>query len=159
MPSRPRDCLAATSVAQALVQLAEERGRSLTPLQIIKLVYIAHGFWLALKGEPLVRDSAEAWPYGPVFPRLYRVLSPWGRQGVPADALAAFQSEELTDEHQGLITTVLEKYGHLNGLALSHLTHREGTPWSQVQKGDSLDRAIPNPIIKEHYAALLEPTL
>ena len=46
-------------------------GGALTPLQVIKLAYIAHGFTLALLGRSLVPEPIEAWRYGPVIPSIY----------------------------------------------------------------------------------------
>ena len=43
----------------------------MTPLQVIKTAYIAHGYSLDV---PLVREKAQAWRYGPVFPSLYFAL-------------------------------------------------------------------------------------
>lgn len=47
---------------------------SLTPLQVIKMVYIAHGYSLALLDEPLVEEAVEAWRYGPVLPSVYHTV-------------------------------------------------------------------------------------
>ena len=48
-----------------------EKDPTMTPMKLIKLVYIAHGWNLGLTGKPLVSEDAEAWKYGPVFPSLY----------------------------------------------------------------------------------------
>ena len=49
---------------------------SMTTLQVIKTAYIAHGYSLAALDVPLVREKAQAWRYGPVFPSLYFALRP-----------------------------------------------------------------------------------
>ena len=50
--------------------IARSGGR-ITPLQVIKMAHIAHGYSLAIHNEPLVDEAVEAWKYGPVVPSLY----------------------------------------------------------------------------------------
>ena len=62
----------AKAIANYFLGLADAEKKPISHLKIQKLVYIAHGWYLAIKGEPLVGDEyAEAWQYGPVFPSLY----------------------------------------------------------------------------------------
>jgi len=49
-----------------LVQLAHESGKTLTPMELLEIAYIARGWKLGTTGEPLTEDHAEAWQYGPV---------------------------------------------------------------------------------------------
>ena len=57
----------------------EKDNRTITPMKIIKLVYIAQGWYLALKnGNSLISENAEAWKYGPVIPSLYDRFRTWG---------------------------------------------------------------------------------
>src|SRR5882762_236012 len=66
------------SIANVFLALAEAEGKHLTPLQLIKLVYIAHGWYLALTQKPLISEQAEAWQYGPVIPSLYQEFKGFG---------------------------------------------------------------------------------
>jgi len=60
------------SVAKYLLDNKEEdSGPSFSPMKIIKLVYIAHGWMLGINGLPLMKDPIEAWRYGPVIRELY----------------------------------------------------------------------------------------
>ena len=61
--------------------IANARG-PLTPLQVIKMVYIAHGYSLAILGEPLVEEAVEAWRYGPVLPSVYYAAKRYGGDGI-----------------------------------------------------------------------------
>lgn len=51
--------------------LAQYGKHGLNPLKLQKLVYIAHGWNLAVRNQPLVdNELPEAWEYGPVFASL-----------------------------------------------------------------------------------------
>jgi len=68
-----------------LLQKAAEEGRGLTPLQINKLVYICHGWTLALLDRPLNNNNVnqiQAWKYGPVVQKVYALLKDFGSQEV-----------------------------------------------------------------------------
>lgn len=64
----------ALSVANYFIELAHKEGRHITQLGLMKRVYIAHGFSLALNYQSLLDprfDKVEAWRYGPVIPSVY----------------------------------------------------------------------------------------
>ena len=55
------------AVANKFLELGERDGVSdITPMKLLKLVYIAHGWHLALSEgkKPLVNEASEAWKYG-----------------------------------------------------------------------------------------------
>ena len=147
----------ASTVANRFIDLADKAQTKLTPMQIIKLTYIAHGFSLAIEKHGLVDESVEAWRYGPVIPSLYRRLKKFGSSAVTEHVpLGRFRSSEtLSDGDQSLIDMVYEKYGHFSGVQLSHLTHRPGTPWAETYEPNSYGVDIDDAIIRTHYATLL----
>lgn len=71
------------TVADAILKIAKSKGVSLTPMQLMKLVYIAHGWSLGLRGIDLFRNRIEAWQYGPVMPDLYHATKQFGRNPIP----------------------------------------------------------------------------
>ncbi len=58
-------------VGNHFVDLAQRNNRPLYITTMLKLVYIAHGWTLALLDRPLIMSTIEAWRYGPVIPVLY----------------------------------------------------------------------------------------
>ena len=48
------------AVANYFLTKAKDAGKQLTPMQIIKLVYFAHGWSLGLLRSPLIDDQIEA---------------------------------------------------------------------------------------------------
>src|SRR5438552_18215648 len=70
------------AIANFFIETAAAEGKKLTPLQLIKLVYFAHGWYLGLTGEPLIDEPPEAWRYGPVIPSLYHALKDYGNGAI-----------------------------------------------------------------------------
>lgn len=100
----------------------------------MKLVYIAHGFYLAMKSGDLFPQKIEAWKYGPVILELYHATKHFGREPIPFHAIDN-DRPAISNEDFELLNQVYDKYGHLDGVALSSLTHKPGTPWSKVYDG------------------------
>ena len=129
-----------------------------TPMQLLKLVYIANGWNLAINNRPLIVDSIEAWLHGPVIPSLYRVLRPWRNR--PVDDLLPIAPTEQTDflqEEKEVMDAVLNAYGHLSALQLSGLTHASDTPWHEVYEVEGQntgDALIPSKRIKQQFVDL-----
>ena len=58
-------------VANYFVVRAAENDKMLDIIQLVKLVYLAHGWCLGITGKPLLSSQVEAWRYGPVIPEVY----------------------------------------------------------------------------------------
>lgn len=143
----------ATVVANAILKAAKRQGKHVDPLKLIKLTYICQGWSLALREKPLFSESVEAWRYGPVIPSLYAKVSKYGREAINDQLPLGMWfsgAKELSDTDQEFVDKVVEKYGHLHGVALSNLTHQPGTPWANLYKPDK-NVTIPKEKISEHY--------
>lgn len=136
-------------VANRFLDLAAKKGDTLTPMQLIKLVYIAHGWMLGLYGRPLIGDDVEAWQYGPVIPRLYSAVRQFRSQ--PVEGPIRADNEKLTATEESIIDQVYEIYGGLTGPQLSRMTHAKGTPWQVTYKPGEFGLDISNDVIEEHY--------
>ena len=144
-------------VANRLIQLGIKEKNPLTPLQIIKLVYICHGFMLGLYKRPLITQKIEAWQYGPVIVKLYDKLKKYRGAHVEKE-ISIWSKTELDDEQNDIVQQVFSKYAYLSGVALSTLTHLSGTPWQIVRSlvGKDNKGIIPNDIIEDYYSNLCE---
>lgn len=144
------------SVAQYVIDLCARTGinSSLTPMQVLKLVYLAHGWMLGIHGRPLVSDEIEAWTYGPVIPLLYEAIRHY-RSGPVARVEGALPLQ-LDQSEQDVIAQVCEIYGRRTGMELSQLTHQEGSPWDQVWSILGKSGRMSNDIIEQHYRGLAQ---
>ncbi len=141
------------TVADAILKIAKARGEALTPMQLMKLVYIAHGWSLGLRNNDLFRNRIEAWQYGPVMPDLYHATKQFGRNPIPLEMVGT-GAPNVSEQDLSFLEDVYQKYGHLSGPQLSYLTHQSGTPWDQVYHPEGRNWLIPDNIIRDHYIDL-----
>jgi uncharacterized phage-associated protein len=149
------------SVAQYLLDCCHQAGDvAVTPMQLIKLAYVAHGYMLGRHGRPLLDEPVQAWQYGPVVPSVYRAVKGYQSAPVPAvpgaprDTATAFSPEE-----QAVMKTVAQMYGKYSGVVLSSATHKAGTPWQRTWELAGKNAPISNDLIESFYAGILrQPT-
>lgn len=136
-------------VANHFLALAEEKKDTLTPMQLLKLVYIAHGWMLGLYGRPLIKDEVQAWQYGPVIPHLYNKIRHFKSNAVTGSL--SCDNETLDNEERSIVEQVYNIYGHLSGPHLSRLTHQIGSPWALTYRPGDFGAVISNDVIEDHY--------
>lgn len=145
----------AAKVANEMLEIARERGDELTPLQLLKLVYVAHGWAFPLLGRPLVNEPAQAWQYGPVIPSLYRAISVF-RSAPVTNLVPDYDPQEMAWDARQHIRNVYETYGKYSGVQLSNLTHLPNTPWHEAWYQRGRNAVIPDDRIAQHYRDLLQ---
>jgi len=141
----------ARSVANYLIRRGIERDAGpFTPLQVIKLTYLCHGWMLGLYGEPFSAQPVEAWKHGPVIPDVYHKVKIHGR--LPIRKPLDFPFPEFDAREENLVTQVEDVYGGFTGIQLSQLTHEKDSPWFQIWHRFGRNTIIPNPLIQKHFA-------
>lgn len=140
-------------VADHLLSLEKEKsGPGLTPMKLIKLVYLCHGWMLGLYDRPLLVDSIEAWRYGPVIAGLYHEVKHF--RASPVTKRLSKDKGEFDEDEEDVMRQVFDIYGGYTAIRLSAMTHASDTPWRLVWDADR--EVIPNDIIKKHFQKLLE---
>jgi uncharacterized phage-associated protein len=148
----------AQHVANYFLDRAAAEGRPLTPLKLIKLVYIAYGWMLALMGRKLFDDKIEAWMHGPVIPSLYHEFKHFGKTPVTDRATCVdyfdMDSFEPRIEHDretlGILDKVWAAYHRFSGWTLREKTHAVGTPWESTYAAGQ-NAVIEDELIAPHY--------
>ena len=72
----------ALAVANEFLEIAERGNMGLSPMKLQKLVFLAHGWHLAIHKAPLVREGIEAWQWGPVISDLFHEVKEIGRESI-----------------------------------------------------------------------------
>jgi len=147
------------AVANKLLAIAESKGDTLTPLKLIKLVYLCHAWMLGIHGRHLLREPVEAWAFGPCVRELYRLVKDF-RSGPVPSPLEVLNAEAsfLDDKEKSLISDVYDKYAGFSGPQLSTLTHDAEGPWALTWAKYGRNSVISNDLIEEHYRRLTRPT-
>lgn len=145
-PYRARD------VAGYIVGLKTHQRDSLTPLQLMKVVFLCHGWMLGRYGRPLVSDSFDTWRYGPVSPDLYAALKKFGSSVVTE--VPGAKPIDPDQEEREVIDVVSAYYARFDGIRLSALTHAPGSPWEAMNKTAGQNESIPNDLIENYYSSI-----
>ncbi len=149
------------AVASYLLELAAEERTSLDKMQIMKLVYLCHGWHLGLRGgEPLIHDAIEAWKYGPVIPILFGELAKHPTyENVPTNFFGKKYKSEGMDKNKKameMIKDIWKFYRKFTGLQLSSMTHKEGTPWALLYHNGTPNFLISDSVIRNYYDKLIK---
>jgi uncharacterized phage-associated protein len=147
----------AVAIANYFVLKSLDSGTPFTPMQLLKLTYISHGWNLGLTEKPLIGEFVEAWKYGPVIPSVYRAFKEYGSS--PVTKICEEDYYPIVDEQvKLLLDKIHSSYGRFSGTQLSSMTHKDGTPWQQTVKnyGENIPPhlLIPNKLIQNYYSHL-----
>lgn len=156
----------ALSVANYFIDIAASHNKEIKPLKLMKLVYIAYGYALALLGKSIIDprfDRVEAWKLGPVIPSVYHSFKMYGRSPITnkttfivsdGDSIK-IEEPHLTDEAvKDLCSFVWDKYSPYGDSKLVTILHGIGTPWGRVYE-EGMNREIPETLTKAYYTKLV----
>ena len=156
----------AIAVANYFVRKGVDARSMLTPMQVNKLVFISHGWYLAVTSKPLILESPQAWKHGPVVSSVYHWLKRYG--GDPVDVVAfpssyeedSFAALNMDENAKRLLDAVWSGYGKKTGMELSSITHVQNSPWDIVWNREGAKNKIgvpiPDQLIREYYLKLKE---
>lgn len=143
----------AVFVLSAARRLATRSGWTLSNLELQKIIYLAHMFYLGrTKGEPLVMGNFEAWNYGPVHPDLYHRVKIFGSE--PVQNIFHGTSEMADGPERKILDEAYDSLGKLGPGKLVHATHRLGGAWETNYIPGTRHRIIPNADILKEYGTL-----
>lgn len=155
-------------IANYFLARAESEGRSLDQLKLMKLVYIAYGWYLALTGKQLFREEIQAWQHGPVIRSIYDEFKHFGRDAISCRAsefdYETFEMSEPEVPHSdGDTRLILDKvwaaYRSFTGWQLRQKTHEANTPWSMVYRRGARDQVIGDELIRPHFLTIIRKIL
>lgn len=161
----------ALAVANFFVDKSITEKIDLTPMKLVKLSYLSYGWYIGLMDCELFNEDIQAWKYGPVIPSVYYKFRKYGSYQIKEKA-----EEDIFENLNGLfddpvrtypevqpnlhpfLTKIWDKYKKYDGIYLSALTHKEGTPWHvtyhKLGGKDNPGVKIPDYLIKSHFKQL-----
>lgn len=160
----------ASAIANYFIQKGKDR-QDMTMLKILKLVYIAHGFSLALLDRSLLNphyDEVQAWKFGPVIPSLYHTLKVNGRNNINTlisipkfDEYGNYTGEKTPEipnntDLKNLLNKIWNLYGNKSASQLVDLLHQQGTPWHYCFYNKGERSVILDTFTKLYYTKIVE---
>ncbi len=114
--------------------------KDISNMKLQKLVFFAQLVSaLTYADQTLHCNNTHAWDYGPVVPRLYRILQKFGGNPLSfssPEVKAAFDqcaTQPIDDaDALAILTAVWNKFKSWTAIQLSALTHRDDSPWAVV---------------------------
>jgi len=79
-------------------------------MKLLKLTYIAHGYYLGFFEKPLIENEVQAWKYGPVIPELYHVIKRFGNGRVDADIIDLYSENKINDTEKDFLKLIWNAY-------------------------------------------------
>ena len=160
----------AGAIANYLLDKADKCDITISPMKVIKLAYLSHGWYLAYTKDSMVNEYVEAWDWGPVFPSLYHEFKKFKKfpiddrarewKGISlVESTIHGVSENPTFPTVPFLDKVWEVYGNWTALELSELTHRVGSPWHTVRFSPTYKGRrdiIDDDLIYEYYRKKLD---
>lgn len=159
----------ALSVANLFVDLAAKDNTPIHLLGLVKRVYIAHGFALAMLHRGLTDprfDKVEAWKYGPVIPSVYHSFKQYKAQSITEKTVVmewnneekapVFVAPEVTNrEDRQIVEMVWKRYKNYTDSQLVDLTHQKSTPWDLCFiEGQNAE--IPDELTEFYYRRIVD---
>lgn len=150
----------AAVIANYFIKKAKLCNETLSPMKLIKLVYLAHGWYLALEHEPLIDEPVVAWQFGPVVESIYQEFKKFGNDQITEfakineqEAISRLSNDKIA---LAILDRVWEVYGKYTAIQLSNLTHKPGSPWDiawHQEEGKNIrNHCIQNSLIQEYFA-------
>ena len=137
------------AIANFFIRKSLKEKKPVTQIKLQKLIYFAHGFYLALREKPLVHEKIEAWQYGPVIPSVYHRFKKWGNRNI-RNVLVDNDANLIIDEEDiEFLNLVWHKFSTLSAAQLVKISHEKDGPWSKaIEKSKLLvGFVVPNIVI------------
>ena len=133
-------------VANLLISLAhknKDEAKLLTPMKLIKLVYITHACALVISKQPMINTPVKAWKYGPVIPSLYHELKQYGSSPVTNLIENTEDTSSINEADRKMIIDTSEAFKSWDGFQLSTFTHQADSAWTKARERASIFNNTP----------------
>lgn len=143
--------------AKYIIAMANERGVPINMTKTQKLLYVAYGTCLAVKGTRLLDEHPQAWPYGPVFPTTRNKLLKQNFYDIRISN-PEFDSIREDKEANSLINLVFRGFGDWTAGQLSEWSHSDGSPWERTVDSEdfSWGNRMSDEDIKSYFSMILQ---
>ena len=144
-------------VANFFLDKAEEECIKLTQLKLMKLIYLAYGWYIVFTHKKLFEEPIQAWKHGPVIESIYHEFKHFRKNVIDINSIIFDLDTGNTiipriDDHETI--RILEKvwigYKDFTAISLVNREHRNGTAWYKQYK-ENENETISDQIIEEDF--------
>lgn len=129
-------------LANLFLDWASEEDIAITPMKLQKLLYFCHADYLQLTGNPLARQSFEAWDFGPVDPSIFDEFKRFSKMPITErayrfDPIAAERVlAKINPDGDALkeLRNLFDFYKRASATALSDMSHAPRGPWDVARR-------------------------
>ena len=134
---------------------ASEEGKGISNLQINKLAYLSHGWYLGNREKPLIiTELPEAWKYGPVYRSIFNMFGRFGSKLIPSYMHRGVSVEPVDfAENTDFLKLVWNTYKDERPWDLVKTLHEPGSPWHVIWNSEDGHKGknIPDELTKAYY--------
>jgi uncharacterized phage-associated protein len=131
------------------LQKAASECETLNPIKLQKLLYIAHGWHLALFNKPLFNENFKAWEWGPVIDTFYDIALSYTFNNNFHHVAPDFVDKSKND----FLNKIWDTHKRLTTIDLASTLVKDNTPWHKIF-AQEFRGLIPNDLIREYYLNL-----
>jgi uncharacterized phage-associated protein len=143
-------------IANYFLWRAWKEGIDITPMKLIKLIYIAYGWNLVLNDDrpKLFAEGIEAWRYGPVIPSIYHEFKEFANNPITkGHYVTTLNSAPIIKSDDDDVLKILNAewihYRNKDGFDLSNITHEAGGAWDKAYNKRGVNSVLGDEDIKE----------
>ena len=115
-------------VAAYIAQQCLAMRYSFNNTKIQKLLYCVYGTVLGRFNARITDEHPKAWPYGPVFPKVFDYI----HNGKLIELYSRLLEHELADEEKAFVCGIVRYFGKFAAGQLSYWSPRPESPWYKV---------------------------
>lgn len=119
----------ALDIAKYVINKCNNDDKSISNLQLQKILYFLQLEHLKKNGVVLFNDDIEAWHYGPVVADVYYEYSKYGADKIEKNQEVEVEVEEKTTT---IINPIVEEKREKKPWLLVEETHKKGGSWDKV---------------------------
>ena len=135
-----------------------EKGDTISPLKLQKLLYYCQAWTYTIFNEKLFDEKIEAWAHGPVVPSQYKRFKDTIAYSNIDITKTCIKTVVLRDKKiEDLLNEVMDIYGEHSASYLENLSHSE-KPWKETRGNlpshERCNKEIRLNVMKEYYSSI-----
>lgn len=124
-------------IANIILDYCSDKNIELTNLKIQKIIFFCHAWFLVIAEKPLVKQTFEAWEYGPVLAHVYRQFNSFRGQpitgrisklDIKTNKLVTVETN-LEESDKALLSQIVDIYTRYSSNELVEMSHIKNGPW------------------------------